>query len=225
MLASTHRFVSALDEELKRPHGMLYEGPESDPSVAMGAALNDHHRGGSLIVVGDVSVATCLALDVVPDVAIVDGMTKREPLSADLRPRIEGYPVKLHCENPPGLLTSDLKGTIVTAITSDRPVVIIVEGEEDLAPHHRPSGGTPRNNGPLWATWGRCGAPADHVGGQGALSAIARILRGDRLTLVTLTVCARMRRIGSRVFGCAPRPIPSTDRDHRGERWFQGSNI
>ena len=134
VLACTHRFVSALDEELKRPHGMLYEGPESDPSVAMGAALNDRHRGGSLIVVGDVSVATCLALDVVPDVAIVDGMTKREHLSADQRPRIEGYPVKLHCENPPGLLTSDLKGTIVTAITSDRPVVIIVEGEEDLAP-------------------------------------------------------------------------------------------
>ena len=99
--------------------------------------------------------------------------------------------MKLHCENPPGLLTSDLKGTIVTAITSDRPVVIIVEGEEDLAPIIVHLAKTPRNNGPLWATWGRCGAPADHVGGQGALSAIARILRGDRLTLVTLTVCAR----------------------------------
>ena len=57
-----HRFVSALDATgIQRVHGMLHGGPESHPPVVMGR-LNDHHRGGSLIVVGDVSVATCSAL-------------------------------------------------------------------------------------------------------------------------------------------------------------------
>ena len=59
----------SLDGELKTPMGSLFSGPEDLPEVAMTEAfesLTPNH--GSIIAVGDVSVATLLDMEVVPEV-------------------------------------------------------------------------------------------------------------------------------------------------------------
>ena len=72
------KMVSRLDNELKTPMGTLFEGPEEYPEVAMAEALESIVREhSSIVAVGDVSVATLLGMGVIPDIGIVDGMTKR----------------------------------------------------------------------------------------------------------------------------------------------------
>ena len=49
------------------------------PEIAMTEALESINRqNSSLVAVGDVSVATLLEMGVMPDIGLVDGMTKRQ---------------------------------------------------------------------------------------------------------------------------------------------------
>jgi uncharacterized protein (UPF0218 family) len=69
-----------------------------------------------------------LAAGVVPDIAIIDGYTMRSPCNRS--PLLRGRRVTV--KNPPGTITDDLVAAIDEAVRN-RPVVIFVEGEEDLA--------------------------------------------------------------------------------------------
>ena len=40
----------------------------------------------------------------------------------------------LHAENPPGVLTPSLQLAVAEAASLEQPVVVVVDGEEDLAP-------------------------------------------------------------------------------------------
>jgi len=127
----TYQFQPQLDSELKEPSGELFLGPEDIPEVAMSAAM-ENIAPGSLIAVGDVSVATLLDMGVVPDIALVDGMTKRTELTdkVDLSP----FNLLLSAINPAGQITPSLIDSIDTALHSDQTTCIEVDGEEDLAP-------------------------------------------------------------------------------------------
>ncbi|MBT4065599.1 MAG: pantetheine-phosphate adenylyltransferase [Euryarchaeota archaeon] len=129
--AKTYQFQPQLDAELKEPAGELFLGPEDVPEVAMSAAM-EHIAPGSLIAVGDVSVATLLDMDIVPDIALVDGMTKRTELEdkVDLSP----FDVLIDSINPAGQITPSLIDSIDAALHNDQTTCIEVEGEEDLAP-------------------------------------------------------------------------------------------
>ena len=129
------RMPAMLDDELKQPFGTLHEGPEDDLSVAMQKALDSiPEKSPKLIAVGDVCVQTLVEMGVVPDIAYIDGMTKREAWApaADLDRTV--FPNMLTCSNPPGLLTADLKRTTQKALSSEEPTLVVVDGEEDLAP-------------------------------------------------------------------------------------------
>jgi len=129
------KMPAVLDDELKQPFGTLHEGPEKDSAVAMKSALAAvPENSQKLVAVGDVCVQTLVELDIIPDIGIVDGMTKREPWGPAADLDRSGFPNLLTCSNPPGLLTSDLKTTLKTALSHDEPVLVVVEGEEDLAP-------------------------------------------------------------------------------------------
>ena len=123
------------EPELKTPMGVLYKGPESAPEVAMLAALDEINTDETiLIAVGDVTVATLLALDIVPDIGFIDGQTKREALSERERVDVRAFTHVLEAVNPAGLLTPELRTAIEQASTLEEPVVVVVDGEEDLAP-------------------------------------------------------------------------------------------
>ena len=131
----TLRMHPRAEPELKTPMGVLYKGPETSPEVAMYAALDEMDVTSSLLVaVGDVTVATLLSIGVTPDIAVIDGQTKREALDEASRVDVAPFDHVLHAVNPPGQLTPSLFEAIANALGANQPTVIVVEGEEDLAP-------------------------------------------------------------------------------------------
>jgi uncharacterized protein (UPF0218 family) len=129
------RMPAVLDDEFKTPMGELFEGPEDSPEVALSAmleALPPNH--GALVAVGDVTVKGLMDMGILPDIAFVDGQTKREALDASLLVNKEEYPLNNSVTNPPGQLTPALLDVVRWSLQQDEPVLIEVDGEEDLAP-------------------------------------------------------------------------------------------
>ena len=124
-----------LDQELKTPMGTLFEGPEDAPDIAMFAALEDRALGQNmLIAVGDVTVRTMLEMGITPDIALIDGQTKRVHLPEQEQVDSGSFSHRLHAVNPPGQLTPSLLTALEKAVDEEEPCLIDVEGEEDLAP-------------------------------------------------------------------------------------------
>ena len=129
------KMSARLDNELKTPMGVLFEGPEEYPEVAMAEALESIVQADSSIVaVGDVSVATLLSLGVVPDIGIIDGMTKRVELLDCDKIDTSRFTNLLNTVNPAGHITPSLIDAVEKALSNDDSTVINVDGEEDLAP-------------------------------------------------------------------------------------------
>ena len=126
---------SSLDSELKTPMGSLFPGPEDLPEVAMTEALESLSANhGSIVAVGDVSVATMLDLEIVPDIGIIDGMTKRQELDDSEKVSTVQFQNHLHSNNPPGHISPAMISSIKEALASNQKTLINVKGEEDLAP-------------------------------------------------------------------------------------------
>ena len=126
---------AVLDDEFKTPMGELFEGPEDAPEVALSAmleALPENH--GTLVAVGDVTVKGLMDMGVLPDIAFIDGQTKREALDASLLVRGDAYAQQRSVVNPPGQLTPELLDVVRWALEQDQSVLVEVDGEEDLAP-------------------------------------------------------------------------------------------
>tara|TARA_B100000989_G_scaffold87556_1_gene63094 strand:+ start:11626 stop:12489 length:864 start_codon:yes stop_codon:yes gene_type:complete len=128
---TTFLFHKGLDEELKKPSGQLFSGPENSPEVAMSAAM-ENISPGAIVAVGDVSVATLLEFGVIPDIALVDGMTKR--IELEQKVDLSDFSLILSAQNPAGEVTPSLIESIDAALHSDQTACIEVDGEEDLAP-------------------------------------------------------------------------------------------
>ena len=116
---------------LKHPSGVLFQGPEEYPEIAMKEAI-DSVDLGQIITVGDVCTNAAIEIGVIPDVALVDGLTKRQKVdySFDHVP----FEERIHCQNPAGMITTDLISSLKYAIHSDGTTLVDVNGEEDLAP-------------------------------------------------------------------------------------------
>ncbi|ELZ09501.1 hypothetical protein C479_11805 [Halovivax asiaticus JCM 14624] len=113
---------TSLRHELKDPIGPV----ETDPHSLLEAA------GEPLVTVGDVVTYHVLEADRTPDVALVDGITKREAVDAVIRETVTAGET-VDVENPQGALTDALIRALVAAIDDPDPVTILVDGEEDLA--------------------------------------------------------------------------------------------
>ena len=89
---------------------------------------------GKIVAVGDVCVSALQKLGITPDIAVVDGMTKRQKLPEAQKPNQEGYDEYINCKNPAGQITPEFSNSLINASKSELKVLINVEGEEDLAP-------------------------------------------------------------------------------------------
>jgi len=120
---------------LKEPAGEPFDGPEDHPEVAMGALVETLQPHTSpLIAVGDVTARTLLELGIVPDVALVDGLTKRSRLEEAERVNTDRFERRLSARSPAGRLTPDLLHCLMVAMRGDTTCLVDVDGEEDLAP-------------------------------------------------------------------------------------------
>jgi uncharacterized protein (UPF0218 family) len=109
--------------ELKDPLGPIYTDTD--------ALLAD--TDGPIIAVGDIVTYHLLEAGRRPDVALVDGKTKRERVEREILDAIEGFDHQREVENPPATLTAELLEALDDAIDSGGSTVITVVGEEDLA--------------------------------------------------------------------------------------------
>lgn len=87
---------------------------------------------GPLVTVGDVVTYELVVAGEKPDVAIVDGKTKRSPIDADVESTLIDDPAYV-VTNPPATITESLVRALMDALSQPEPVTILVEGEEDLA--------------------------------------------------------------------------------------------
>jgi len=111
-----------LRAELKDPVGPLY----TDAGVLLADA------GRPLVAVGDV-VTRHLLGETTPDVALVDGRTKRTELPSDERVDTDAFDSVVHVENPATTLSAALLAALADALAADARTLLVVEGEEDLA--------------------------------------------------------------------------------------------
>jgi len=95
--------------------------------------LNHLIDGNIVVSVGDIVTLDLLESGIIPDISIVDYMTKRMPMS-EVRERFSKYrqqEIKVH--NPPGQITRALWDAIKDGYRNSRKLRIVVSGEEDLA--------------------------------------------------------------------------------------------
>lgn len=106
-------------DRFKKPIGRLF--PELVDALSL-------LEGKTIYTVGDVVTHNLLAAGWSPEIAVIDGYTMRVPY--------EKTPLCAHrrvlVKNPAGTLTEDLVGALGDAVEHP-PVLIIVDGEEDLA--------------------------------------------------------------------------------------------
>lgn len=115
--------------ELKDPIGPVFTDAETLLS----------HVDGPLITVGDVVTHHLVRAGAVPDIAVVDGMTKRDLVEGPVEATVddlaasdsEYLPVTVF--NRPAVLSRELLIELRAAVLRDRPTLLRVEGEEDLA--------------------------------------------------------------------------------------------
>ncbi|WP_135825018.1 GTP-dependent dephospho-CoA kinase family protein [Halorussus ruber] len=111
--------------ELKEPMGPIFTDAESLLS----------ETGELLVAVGDVVTYHLERAGVTPDVAVVDGLTKREEVEDEVAEgvaRLGATASEVHVENPAGAISREMVRTLRAAIADPEPTVIVVEGEEDL---------------------------------------------------------------------------------------------
>ncbi len=80
-----------------------------------------------LIAVGDVVTDILLGQDIEPDVAIVDGKTRRGEFERDWTEE-----KTINIRNPPEVIKQESWNAIQDALSSEKPAFIKVDGEEDL---------------------------------------------------------------------------------------------
>ena len=114
-----------LRDQLKTPLGNLIR--DNDPNKEN--IIKKNSTESIIITVGDRTTENLLQLGIKSQIQIVDGLEKR---SKRVVPTDDKTNTKLFCKNPPGEITTESMKVIQEAFSSEPPVRILVDGEEDL---------------------------------------------------------------------------------------------
>ena len=114
-----------LRDQLKHPLGNLVS--DNDPNKEN--IIKKITAESIIITVGDRTTENMLQLGLKPQIQIIDGLEKR---NQRIVPADDTINTNLSCRNPPGEITEESMQTIQIAFSCERPVRVIVKGEEDL---------------------------------------------------------------------------------------------
>ena len=114
-----------LRDQLKNPLGNLVS--DNDPNKEN--IIKKISAESIIITVGDRTTENILQLGLKPQIQIIDGLEKR---NQRIVPADDTINTNLSCRNPPGEITEESIQIIKKAFSSEPPVRIIVDGEEDL---------------------------------------------------------------------------------------------
>lgn len=116
------RVPTDLRDDLKEPLGPIHDAIPLD------------ELSGTVVTVGDVVSHDCDDAGRAPDIALIDGRTKRTAVDPDIEAALAAPDrVRIDANNPAGTITRSLLEALVEAFDREEPVQIVVEGEEDLA--------------------------------------------------------------------------------------------
>jgi len=114
-----------LRDQLKNPLGNLIS--DNDPNKEN--IIKKISAESVIITVGDRTTENMLQLGLKPQIQIIDGLEKRNQRTVPVDDTIN---TNLSCKNPPGEITEESIQVIQKAFSSESPVRITVDGEEDL---------------------------------------------------------------------------------------------
>jgi len=114
-----------LRDQLKNPLGNLVSDNDSNKENI----IKKISAESVIITVGDRTTENMLQLGLKPQIQIIDGLEKRSECAV---PADDTINTKLSCKNPPGEITEESIQVIQKAFSSEPPVRITVDGEEDL---------------------------------------------------------------------------------------------
>jgi len=114
-----------LRDQLKNPLGNLVS--DNDPNKEN--IIKKITAESVIITVGDRTTENMLQLGLKPQIQIIDCLEKR---NKRLVPKDDTINTNLSCKNPPGEITEESIQVILKAFSSELPVRITVDGEEDL---------------------------------------------------------------------------------------------
>jgi len=114
-----------LRDKLKNPLGNLIS--DNDPNKEN--IIKKISVESVIITVGDRTTENMLQSGLKPQIQIIDGLEKR---NQRIVPTDDAVNTNLSCRNPPGEITQESIQTIQKAFSSEPPVRITVDGEEDL---------------------------------------------------------------------------------------------
>ena len=114
-----------LRDQLKTPLGNLIS--DNDPNKEN--IIKKISAESTIITVGDRTTENMLQLGLKPQVQIIDGLEKRNQRIVLTDDTVN---TNLSCKNPPGEITEESIQVIQRAFSSEPPVRITVDGEEDL---------------------------------------------------------------------------------------------
>lgn len=116
----------------------VMRGELKEPLGGITAEVEEERLGGDgrVIAVGDMVAYHLLEAGVVPDVAVVDGRTKREEVDDEVVESWSALPLFRSVENEPGTVSRGLVVALREALGKKERgdgVLVEVDGEEDLA--------------------------------------------------------------------------------------------
>jgi len=108
---------------LKKPMGVLINNKQVNLDY-----LSQYLEVELIISVGDATTDKLFELGIVPAIQIVDGKERRIERNLPL----ENYVKVIRCNNPAGAISIEAINAFREALASEKPVRILVDGEEDL---------------------------------------------------------------------------------------------
>jgi uncharacterized protein (UPF0218 family) len=122
--SALYRLPEELRSELKKPLGKLITSSE----ISKQRLLEETVGAEFVVAVGDATSETLFYFSLKPDIYVIDGKEQRsvrQPPSLEARNEIK-------VKNPPGFISEEAFKAILKAASLEKPVRIVVEGEEDL---------------------------------------------------------------------------------------------
>ncbi len=109
---------------LKKPFGLLIP----DSKVTEDRIKKMIKGARKVISVGDATTERMIGFGIIPDIAVIDGKERRARRASSVIYDAE----QIKCTNPAGTISVQAVKTLNEALKSTEPVLVRVEGEEDL---------------------------------------------------------------------------------------------
>lgn len=116
---------------LKKPLGILYYGP----FYKIKNNVINKIKNNIIITVGDVTTINLLSVNIIPNICIIDGKTKRKKYESSNILKLKKKYIIYNIKNKPGSLSLyliSLLRSLFSCNISDNHYCIFINGEEDL---------------------------------------------------------------------------------------------